>query len=76
MNGIQGSQSCLIKNGKNIECNIDNNTPLVFPGAQATEHQTKALGERKRTPAVGDHAEWVETEKPEWLQPFTEGLTR
>ena len=36
--------------------------PLVVPGAQATEHQTKALGERKRTPAVGDHEQRVETE--------------
>ena len=59
---LPGQPSCLIKNGKNIECNIDNHIPLVVPGAQATEHQTKSLGERKRTPAVGDHEQWVGTE--------------
>ena len=43
---------------------------------QATEHQTKALRDRKHTRAVCYHELQVETELPEWLQPFTEGLTR
>ena len=54
--------SCLIKNGKKFECSIDNHIPLVVPGAQATEHQTKVLGEWNRRPAVGDHEQRVETE--------------
>ena len=48
----------------------------MVPGVQATDHQTQALGDRKRTLAVGDHERSVETQLPEWLQPFTEGLTR
>ena len=65
-----GQPSYLIKNGRNIECKTDNHIPLVVPSAQASEHQTKALEERKRTPAVGDHELKVETLSPEWLQPF------
>ena len=52
----------LIKNGRNIECKTDNYILLVVPGVQATEHQAKALGHRKRTPAVGDHERSVDTE--------------
>ena len=52
----------LIKNGRNIECKTDNHIPLVVPGVQATDHQTKALGHRKRTPAVGDHERSLDTE--------------
>ena len=44
-----GQPSYLIKNGKNIECKTDNHFPLVVPGVQATEHQAKALGDRKPT---------------------------
>ena len=62
------------ENGSNIECDTD--IPLVVLGVQATEHQTRALEERKRTPAVGDREVRVETGIPEWLPPFTEGLTR
>ena len=40
--------SCLIKNGERIKCNT-----TTFPCL--SEHQTKALEEPKRTPAVGDH---------------------
>ena len=68
--------SYLIKTSKNIECKTDNHILLVVPGVQATEHQTKALDDRKQTRVVGDHGLWVETELPERLQPFTEGLTR
>ena len=45
MNGIQVSH--LVQNGRNIA--------LVVTGVQANEHQTKALDDWKRTPAVGDH---------------------
>ena len=38
-----GQPSYLIENGKKIECNTDNHIPLVVPGVQETEHQTKAL---------------------------------
>ena len=71
-----GQKSYLIHRGRQIECKIDNNTPLVVPGVQATEHHTKALGDRKPAQAVEDHERRVETKLPEWLQPFTEGLTR
>ena len=32
---------------ENIELKTDNHIPLVVPGVQATEHQTKALDDRK-----------------------------
>ena len=54
----------------------DNHILLVVPGVEAIEHQTKALDDLKRTPAVGDHEQRVATDLPESLQPFTEGLTR
>ena len=56
--------------GRNIECRTDNRIPLVVLGVQAIEHQTKALEERKRTSAVGDHERSLEPEIPEWLQPI------
>ena len=62
-----GQPSYFIKNGKNIECRTVKHIRLVVPGVQATEHQTKALEERKRTPAVGDHQRSAETKIPEWL---------
>ena len=62
-----GQPSYLIKNGRN------NHIPLVAPGVQGTEHQTKALDVWKQTRGVGDHELRVETELQEWLQPFTEG---
>ena len=43
---------------------------------QAIEHQTKALDDRKRTPAVGHDDGSVETQLLVWRQPVTEGLTR
>ena len=49
--------------------------PLVVPGVQATEHQTKALSDWKR-PAVRHRERRVETELPEWLRTFTEGLAK
>ena len=64
-----GQPSYLIKNERNIECQTDSRLPLVVPDAQATDHDTRALGDRKGTPAVGDHDRSVETEIPEWLQP-------
>ena len=45
---------------------------MVIPDVQAS----KALGHRKQTRAKSDHELRVETELPEWLQPFTEGWTR
>ena len=57
---------------ENIECKTDNHVPLFVPSVQATDHQTRALGDRKQTQAVGDHELKVETGLPEWLQPFTE----
>ena len=65
-----GQPSYLIKH------RLDNWHPQVVPGVQATEHQTKALGDRKPAQAVGDHELHAETEFPEFLEPFTEGLTR
>ena len=59
-----------------IECNADSHIPLVVLGVQATEHQIKCLDDRKPAQAVDDHEGRVETKLPEWLQPFTEGLTR
>ena len=56
------------------ERKTDNHSLLVIPGVQATEHQTNALGDPRQTQAVGDHERSVETELPEWLQPFTELL--
>ena len=57
----------LIKNGRNIDCNSDNDIPLVVPGMQAVDHQTRALGDRKQTRAVGDRDLQVETDLPDWL---------
>ena len=71
-----GKPSYLIHSGRQIECKIDENIPLVVPGVQATEHHTKALGDRKPAQAVEDHERRVETKLPEWPQQFTEGLTR
>ena len=68
--------SHLIKNDRKTECNTDNHIPLVAPGAQATEHQTKVLGDQKLAQVVGNDEQSVVTEILEWLQPFTEGLTR
>ena len=65
-----------IKNGRQIECKTDNHIPEVVPRVQASKHQTKVLDDRKRTPALGDHERSVEIKLPEWLQPFTEGLSR
>ena len=65
-----GQPSCLIKSRKKIEGKNNNHILVVVPPiVQATENQTKALEERKRTPAVGDHKRSVETEMSEWLQP-------
>ena len=71
----RGQPSCPIKNGRTIECNTEIAIPLVVPGVQVTEHQTEDLDGWKQTQAVGDHERRVETEVPEWLQPFKEGLT-
>ena len=58
------------------DCKTDNHILLVLPGVQATKHQSEGLDDRKQTQAVGDHERRVETELREWLQLFTEGLTR
>ena len=69
-----GQPSYLVKNERQTKCKTDNH--LVVPSVQATENQTKAPENPKRTPAVCDHERSAETQVPEWLQPFTEGLTR
>ena len=58
-----------------MEGKSDNHIPVVIPGGQATDHQTRALGDRKQTRAVGDHELKVETDLPGRLQPFREGIT-
>ena len=70
-----GQPSCLIKHGGTMESKTDSHIPLVVPDMQATDHQTRALGDRKQTRAVGARAQQVETEMQKWLPPFTEGLT-
>ena len=67
--------TCLFKFNY-CECNTDNHIPLVVPGVQKTDDQTQDLKDRKQTRAVDDRALQVEREVPEWLQPFTEGVTR
>ena len=64
MNGIQVKPSYLIKNGRTIESRSDNHI-LVW---QATDHQTRSLGDRKQRQLVGDHVSKVETDWPEWLR--------
>ena len=54
MNGIQV---------RKIDCKTDNHIPLVVPGVPSTEHQTKAVGERKQAQVVGDHERSVQKEK-------------
>ena len=56
-----GQQSYLIKNARQSICKANNHIPLVVQGVQATEHQTKALGDLKPAQAVGDHKRRVET---------------
>ena len=75
MNGIQVSHRKIVKNGRNIEGKTENHIPVVIPGVQATDHQSRALGDRKQTRAVGDQDLKVETVSPGRLQPFTEGKT-
>ena len=43
-----GQPSYLIKNVRNIECTTGNHIPLVVPGVQAPEHQTKILDDQKQ----------------------------
>ena len=71
-----GQPSYLIENWRNNTCKTDNHILLVLLGVQATKHQSEGLDDRKQTQALGDHERRVETELPEWLQLFTEGLTR
>ena len=52
---------------ENIDCETDNHIPLVVPSGQASEHQTKDLGDQKQAEAVGDHERSVETQLPECL---------
>ena len=75
MNGIQISHPFSPRMGENIECKTGNRITQVVLGVQATDHQTQALDDRKQRRAVGDHNLRVDAELPEWLQPFTEGLT-
>ena len=49
--------------GPKIDCKTDNHIPLVVPGVPSTEHQTKAVGERKQAQVVGDHERRVQKEK-------------
>ena len=71
-----GQPSYLIENWRKNDCKTDSHILLVLPGVQATKHQSEGLDDRKQTQAVGDHERRVETELLEWLQLFTEGLTR
>ena len=70
LTGIQVSHRKSSRTGETSVVTIDNRIPLVVPGAQETEH------DRKPAQSVGDHERRVETRLQEWLQPFTEGLTR
>ena len=76
MNGIQYQPSYFFKDRRKPSVIHRKQIPLVVPGVQATEHETEALDHRLQTRAVGDHVQHVETDLPEWLQQFTEGLTR
>ena len=75
MNGIQVSRHISSSMGETSSVKPTTTFLGVVPGVQATVHQTKALGDRNQTQAVGDHERSVETKLPEWLQPPTEGLT-
>ena len=57
-------------------CRINNEREQSVPCVQTTVHPTEVLDDRKQTQAVGNPECRVETELPEWQQPFTEGLTR
>ena len=48
MNGIQVSLRLSHQAWANIECKTDNHIPWLSSGVQATEHRTKALGDRKQ----------------------------
>ena len=76
MNCIQVSHPISSALGENSSVKTDNHVPLVVPGVQATDHQTKALGNQKQTRSVGDRDLHVNQELPERLQQLTEGLTR
>ena len=71
-----GQPSFIIKNCGTANVKQTTTFTLVVPVMQTTDHQTQALGGQKHTRAVGDHKLHVLTDLPEWLQPFTEGLTR
>ena len=59
--------------GQTIDCKTDKQFLLDDPGVHANDHQTHALGHRKKTRAVGDHELHVETELPERLQQAIHG---
>ena len=59
--------------GQIIDCKTDKQFLLDDPGVHANDHQTHALGHRKKTRAVGDHELHVETELPERLQQAIHG---
>ena len=63
---MNGDPSAIIsrREWKKIECKTDNHIPLVVPAVQATDHQTRALGEQRETRAVGDHELKVDTDLP------------
>ena len=72
--GIQVRHHISSVMGEQSSVKTENHIPLVLPGVQANEHLTKSLGDRKPAHAVGDHEQRVETELPERLQPFMEGI--
>ena len=41
-----------------------------------TNTQQNLVMKWKQARSLGDHEQEVETDLPEWLQPFTEGVTR
>ena len=75
MHGTTKSAIISHQEWEKMDGTTDNHVPLVVPGVQATDHQTKALGDRRWTRAVGDHGLKVEkTDLPEWHRPVTEEL--
>ena len=73
-NGLQVGHQISSRVGRNSSAKPT--TTFHWLSQQATEHQTKALDDLKRTQAVGDQERSVETQLPGWLQPFTEGASR
>ena len=70
---MRGDQGSLHSSPKMVQ--TDNNMSVVVPSVHANQHHTRAVGDRTRQRAVGDHKQESERELLEWLQPFTDGST-